>query len=43
MIWFILLIVVVGVFALWKLRVPILAKLLGQSQSRINRQIGKKR
>jgi hypothetical protein len=43
MFWLILLVIVVGGFALWKLRVPILAKILGQSQSRINRQIGRRK
>jgi hypothetical protein len=43
MFWLILLVIVVGGFALWKLRVPILAKVLGQSQSRINRQIGRRK
>jgi hypothetical protein len=43
MFWFILLvIVVVGVVA-WRMRVPLLAKILGQSQSRINRQINRKK
>lgn len=42
--WFvILLVIVVGGFVLWKLRVPILAKLLGQSESRVGRQIGRRR
>jgi hypothetical protein len=40
---FILLVIVVGGFALWKLRVPLLAKILGQSESRINRQIGRRK
>jgi hypothetical protein len=43
MFWVILLVIVVGGFALWKLRVPLLAKILGQSQSRIDRQINRKR
>jgi hypothetical protein len=43
MFWLILLIVVVGGFALWKMRVPLLAKILGQSESRVRRQIGRKR
>jgi hypothetical protein len=43
MFWFILLVIVVGGFALWKLRVPILAKLLGQSQGRVNRQINRRK
>lgn len=42
--WFvILLVVVVGGFLLWKLRVPLLAKILGQSEARINRQIGRRK
>ncbi|MGC4110984.1 MAG: hypothetical protein QM747_11295 [Nocardioides sp.] len=42
--WFlILLVIVVGGFVLWKLRVPLLAKILGQSESRINRQIGRRK
>ena len=35
-------IVVVGV-VVWRRRVPLLAKLLGQSESRVNRQINRKR
>jgi hypothetical protein len=38
----ILAIVVVGV-VVWRRRVPILAKLLGQSESRIDRQLNRKR
>jgi len=38
----ILAIVVVGV-VVWRRRVPLLAKLLGQSESRINRQLNRKR
>jgi hypothetical protein len=41
--WIILLvIVVVGVVA-WKLRVPLMAKVLGQSQSRIDRQLNRRK
>jgi hypothetical protein len=42
--WFLILlaIVVVGV-VVWKLRVPLLAKLLGQSESRIDRQLNRRR
>jgi hypothetical protein len=42
--WFLILlvIVVVGVVA-WKMRVPLLAKILGQSESRIDRQINRRR
>jgi hypothetical protein len=39
---FILAVVVVGV-VVWRLRVPLLAKVLGQSESRIDRQINRKR
>lgn len=38
----ILAIVVAGV-VVWRRRVPLLAKLLGQSESRIDRQINRKR
>ena len=42
--WFLVLlvIVVVGVVA-WRMRVPLLAKLLGQSESRIDRQLNRRR
>jgi hypothetical protein len=43
MFWVILLVVVVAGFVLWKMRVPLLAKLLGQSQSRINRQLNRRK
>jgi hypothetical protein len=38
--WFLIIvaIIAVGVVA-WKLRVPLLAKMLGQSESRINRRL----
>jgi hypothetical protein len=35
-------IVVVGVLV-WRLRVPLLAKVLGQSESRVDRQLNRKR
>jgi hypothetical protein len=38
----ILAIVIVGV-VVWRRRVPLLAKLLGQSESRIDRQLNRKR
>ena len=38
----ILVIVVVGV-VVWRRRVPLLAKLLGQSQSRVNRALNQRR
>ncbi len=41
MLWFLGLIVVAVV--VYKLRVPIMAKVLGQSESRINRQINRKK
>jgi hypothetical protein len=40
---FILLVVVVVAFVAWKLRVPILAKVLGQPESRIARQLNQRR
>ncbi len=43
MFWVILLVIVVVGFVAWKMRVPLLAKILGQSPSRINRQINRKR
>jgi hypothetical protein len=41
--WIILLVVLVIGFVAWKMRVQILAKVLGQSESRINRQINRRR
>jgi hypothetical protein len=35
--------ILVGAFVLWKFRVPLLAKLLGQSEARVARQLDKKR
>ena len=43
MFWIILLVVVVAGFVLWKMRVPLLAKILGQSQSRVNRQLNRRK
>jgi hypothetical protein len=43
MFWFIVLVVVVAGFVLWKLRVPLLAKILGQSESRVDRQINRRK
>lgn len=40
--WIILAVLVVG-FAAWKMRVPLLAKLLGQSEGRVRRQLGRRR
>jgi hypothetical protein len=42
--WFlILLVLVVAAFVAWKLRVPLLAKILGQPQSRIERRLNQRR
>ncbi len=35
--------IVVAGIVVWRRRVPLLAKLLGQSQSRINRQLNRRR
>jgi hypothetical protein len=42
MLWFILLVIVLGVLA-YRFRVPLLAKVLGQSQSRVDRQINRRK
>ena len=34
---------VVAAIVVWRKRVPLMAKLLGQSESRINRQLNRKR
>ncbi|HEX6150236.1 hypothetical protein [Nocardioides sp.] len=41
--WLILIVLVVGGYLAWKNRVPLMAKLLGQSESRVNRQLNRKR
>jgi hypothetical protein len=42
--WFVILLVVVVVgFVLWKKRVPLLAKILGQSESRVDRQLNRRK
>jgi hypothetical protein len=41
--WVILLVIVVVGVVVWKLRVPLLAKILGQSESRVNRQLNRKK
>jgi hypothetical protein len=41
--WIILLVVVVAGVVAWKLRVPLMAKVLGQSQSRIDRQLNRRK
>ena len=43
MFWIILLVIVVAGFVAWKMRVPLLAKILGQSESRVDRQINRKK
>jgi hypothetical protein len=43
MVWIILLAIVVLGFIAWKRRVPLLAKILGQSQSRVDRQINRRK
>ena len=43
MFWVILLVIVVGGFLAWKYRVPLIAKLTGQSQSRIDRQLNRRK
>ena len=41
--WVILLVVVVAVVVAWKMRVKLLAKILGQPESRIDRQLNRKK
>jgi hypothetical protein len=43
MFWVILLVVVVVGFVLWKMRVPLRAKILGQSESRVDRQLNRRK
>jgi hypothetical protein len=43
MFWVILFVIVVGGFLAWKFRVPLIAKLTGQSQSRIDRQLNRRK
>jgi hypothetical protein len=43
MFWIILLAIVVVGFIAWKKRVPLLAKILGQPESRIDRQINRRK
>ena len=43
MFWVILLVIVVVGVVVWKLRVPLLAKILGQDRSRIDRQLNRKK
>ena len=39
----IILAAVIAGIVVWRLRVPLLAKVLGQSESRVNRQLNRKR
>ena len=43
MFWFILFVIVVGGFLAWRFRVKLLAKILGQSESRVNRQLNRRK
>jgi hypothetical protein len=43
MFWIILLVIVVVGFVAWKMRAPLLAKILGQDRSRIDRQLNRRR
>jgi hypothetical protein len=43
MIWVILLVLVVAGVVAWKMRVKLIAKLTGQSESRIDRQLNRKK
>lgn len=41
--WLILIALVVGGYLAWKFRVPLMAKVLGQSESRVDRQLNRRR
>lgn len=42
--WFLIIVaVIVAGFVAWKMRAPILAKILGQPQSRIDRQLNRRK
>lgn len=42
--WFLVLVLVVAAaFVAYKMRVPLLAKVLGQSEGRVNRQLGRRK
>ena len=41
--WLILIVLVVGGYLAWRNRVALMAKILGQSESRINRQLNRRR
>jgi hypothetical protein len=42
MFWVILIVLVVGGIVAWRMRVPLIAKVLGQSESRIDRQLNRR-
>jgi hypothetical protein len=41
--WLILIVLVVGGYLVWKNRVALMAKVLGQSESRVDRQLNRRR
>lgn len=41
--WLILIVLVVGGYLAWKNRVPLMAKVLGQSESRVDRRLNRRR
>jgi hypothetical protein len=43
MFWIILLVVIVAGVVAWKMRAPLLAKILGQDRSRIDRQLNRRK
>jgi hypothetical protein len=43
MFWFILLVIVVAGVVAWKMRVTLVAKLTGQSEARVGRQLGRRK
>jgi hypothetical protein len=43
MFWVILIVLVVGGIVAWRMRVPLIAKVLGQSESRIDRQLNRRK
>jgi hypothetical protein len=43
MFWLIVLVLVVAGVVAWRMRVPLMAKILGQSESRIDRQLNRRK
>jgi hypothetical protein len=43
MFWIILLVIIVAGVVAWKMRAPLLAKILGQDRSRIDRQLNRRK